>query len=409
VLLVDPVQESLGIADTEIALLQGAAFGLFYSVMGLPCGALVDRYDRRVVIAAGVLIWSVATVACGFAGSFWSLFLLRMLVGVGEATLSPGALALISDHFPAARRTLPISVYVSAGSLGSGFAMVAGGAAIAYLASRPVVIPGLPDAANWRAAFIVAGLPGLLIAALVLSVRKASTRPRGEAQPTPSDWSTAWRQLAAHRALYLGHFGAFALFGWLSYALLAWAPAVFIRVHGWSLSETGWRLGLTLLVAGPIGALLGGLYATRLRRRFTDGNLRTARAGLIGIVAPAVCAPLATNPQLALALFGIAIFFTAFPSGASAAAITESTPGQLRGKISAAYYLSMSVVGLICGPLSVALLTDYYFQAPERVGHSMALVAGLVGPLAALLLASALAPFRRLVERNIQGGAAARK
>jgi MFS family permease len=141
-LLVEPIKASLAIGDTQLSLLQGLAFGLFYAAMGLPCGMMIDRYSRRVVIACGVAVWSLATVACGLAGGFWTLFAARMLVGAGEAVLSPGALSLLSDHFPREKRVLAISLYVSAGSFGGGLAMVAGGAAIAWATAHPFVLPG---------------------------------------------------------------------------------------------------------------------------------------------------------------------------------------------------------------------------------------------------------------------------
>lgn len=141
-LLVEPIKASLELDDTGLSLLQGLAFGLFYATMGLPCGLMIDRYSRRTVIACGVAVWSLATIACGFAGGFWSLFAARMLVGAGEAVLSPGALSLLSDHFPREKRVLAISLYVSAGSVGGGLAMVAGGAAIAWATAHPFTLPG---------------------------------------------------------------------------------------------------------------------------------------------------------------------------------------------------------------------------------------------------------------------------
>ena len=396
-LLVEPIKAALQIADTQVSLLQGLAFGLFYAIMGLPCGRLVDRYSRRVVIAGGVALWSLATVACGFATGFWMLFAARMLVGVGEATLSPGALSLLSDHFPREKRVLPISLYVSAGSFGGGLAMIAGGAAIAWTASHPYLLPGGTVLEGWRATFVLVGLPGLLVAALLLTVREPVRRNEGGTSPRGAHtWSAAWDFMAERRGLFLRHYGAFALFAWLSYAMLSWAPTYFIRVHGWTLPEAGWRFGIVYLVAGSGGAVCGGVFSAWLRRReAVDANLRSAAWGVTAIVPAVVAAPLMSNPWLALALLGVAIFFTSFPSGASLTAISEVTPGALRGQVSAVYYLVMSFVGLAAGPLSVALCTDYLFQDPKRVGDSMALVSALIGPAAALLLWPALPHFRR--------------
>ncbi len=393
-LLVDPIRASLSIGDTQFSLLQGLAFGLFYALMGLPCGALVDRFDRRRVIAGGIALWSVATVSCGFAGGFWSLFAARMLVGIGEATLSPGALSLLSDAFVPEKRVLPMSIYVSAGSFGGGLAMVAGGAAMTYVANHPIALPGGMNLDGWRAAFVLVGLPGLAIAALMLTIREPARARMAVVAAAKPGWQTAWVFMRARRGFFLRHFGGFVLFSWLAYSILSWAPAFFIRVHGWTLAETGLRVGLAFLILGPLGAVSGGVFATRVRKSRTDGNLWSAAVGVAAIVVPSVAAPLAGNPYLSLALFGLALFFSAFPSGASATAISELTPGHLRGTVAAVYYLLMTVVGLTLGPLSVAALTDYFFVDPKRVGDSMALVAAVISPLAALLVASGLPAFR---------------
>ncbi len=277
-LLVEPIKATLAISDTQVSLLQGLAFGLFYALMGLPCGMLIDRFSRRVVIAFGIAIWSLATIACGFAGGFWSLFVARMLVGIGEATLSPGALSMLSDHFPREKRVLPTSIYVSAGSFGGGLAMIAGGAAIAWAASHPFRLPGGTLLEGWRATFVLVGLPGLLIAAMMLTVREPARRNEGDPSVRGAHaWSAAWGFLSERRGLFLRHFGAFALFAWLAYALLSWAPTYFIRVHGWTLPEAGWRFGLVYLGGGFSGAILGGVFAAWLRRRGqVDSNLRSA-------------------------------------------------------------------------------------------------------------------------------------
>lgn len=394
-LLVEPIKASLELDDTGLSLLQGLAFGLFYATMGLPCGLMIDRYSRRTVIACGVAVWSLATIACGFAGGFWSLFAARMLVGAGEAVLSPGALSLLSDHFPREKRVLAISLYVSAGSVGGGLAMVAGGAAIAWATAHPFTLPGGALLEGWRATFVMVGLPGLAIALLLRTVVEPPRRADTGVEVHAPGWRAAFAFMAERRELFLRHFGALALFGWTSYAMLAWFPAFFVRVHGWTLPEVGWRYGLVYLVCGGAGAACGGAFATWLRRRRpADGTLRTVALGMTLILPPSILATLVPSPWLSLVMIGFTVFLMSFPSGASVAAISEVTPGALRGRVSAVYYLVMSFVGLVFGPLSVALCTDHLFHDPARVGDSVALVAGVIGPLAAWLIWRALPAFR---------------
>ncbi len=378
-LLVDPIKLSLGIGDTQVSLLQGLAFGLFYALMGVPCGALVDRYDRRTIVAAGIALWSLATMVCGFATGFWILFTARMLVGIGEATLSPGALSLLSDLFPRERRVLPLSIYISAAAFGGGLAMLVGGAAISYITAHPLPLPFGGTLEPWRAAFVMVGAPGLAIALLLRTMPEPPRTADGASVAVHGGWSDAWRFMVERRDLFLRHYGGLALYALLAYAILAWGPAYFMRVHGWTLPQTGLRFGATYLVAGTLGAVAGGMFAARLRRLHVDGNLRSASIAITAFVLPAIAAPLMSDPWVSLGLYGVAIFFTSFPGGSSVTAITEVTPGRLRGQVSAYYYLAMAVVGFTLGPLSVALLNDYAFEDPRRVGDSLAVVAALVG------------------------------
>lgn len=158
-LLVEPIKADLGIGDTQIALLQGVAFGLCYAIMGFPLGWLADRRSRRGLIAAGSTLWGVATAWCGAAGSFTQLFMARVGVGVGEASLSPAALSTISDLFPREKRGLAIGFYTMAVSLGSGLALILGGAVLAWVATFPrISVPLLGPLAPWRMAFVSVGL-----------------------------------------------------------------------------------------------------------------------------------------------------------------------------------------------------------------------------------------------------------
>ncbi|MGH8237396.1 MAG: MFS transporter, partial [Steroidobacteraceae bacterium] len=135
-LLIEPIKVELSLNDTQIGLVQGMAFGLFYAVMGLPLGWLADRTSRRGLIAVGAALWCAATAACGLASSFVQLFLARIAVGVGEAALSPAAMSIISDSFPKERRAVPIGVYAAAAALGAGLALIVGGTVIQLVSNR---------------------------------------------------------------------------------------------------------------------------------------------------------------------------------------------------------------------------------------------------------------------------------
>jgi MFS family permease len=331
-LLVPAIKRDLLLSDTQISLLQGLAFGVFYTLLGLPLGLLADRGSRRGIIAAGAAVWSAMTAACGLAGTYLQLFLARVGVGVGEAALNPAALSMISDYFPAERRALPIGVYVSAGSLGGGMAMIIGGAVIAFAEGvGEVVVPALGTLRGWQLVFVLVALPGLLIPVLMALVREPARR--GARLEAPPRWTDFVGFLKERSRLLALHLGGFAVFSMLVYGLISWTPTLFMRTHGWTAERTGLLYGLTFLVCGVAGAVAGGALASRWRRAGrTDAALRVTAIGATAIVPPSALAPLVPDPHLSLLLWGVSTFFVSFPSGASVAALQEVAPNELRAQ-----------------------------------------------------------------------------
>jgi MFS family permease len=395
-LLVGPLKQGLDLTDTQVGMLQGLAFGLFYTLLGIPIGRLIDSWSRRNVIAIGAFLWCLMTAACGLAGSFAHLFLARVGVGVGEATMSPGALSMLSDYFAPARRALAISVYIAGGSLGSGVALIIGGTVIDHFVQRgPVHLPLLGVLQPWQSVFVAVGLTGLVAVALLLTVHEPPRRlGAGEHAGSAPSWREFGRFLAARRRLFVLHFGGMGLFSVLSYGLLAWAPTFFIRHHGWTATQVGITFGSIVALCGFVGVISGGAWATRRRAAgVADATLRTAAFGFAAIVLPAIAGPLLADPRLSLGCYALCAFFMAFPSGVSAAALQEVTPNRLRAQTSAVYYFAINLLGLGFGPVLVGLLTDRVFGDESRVGESLALSAVLLGPPAALMLYAALRPF----------------
>jgi MFS family permease len=395
-LLVVPLKESLSLSDTQVGLLQGLAFGVFYTLLGVPIGRLIDAWSRRNVIAIGCLLWCLATMTCGLAKSFGQLFLARVGVGVGEATVSPGSLSLLTDYFPPERRPFAISVYVAGGSLGAGAALIFGGAVIELVARfGEVRLPLFGGLEPWQSVFLIVGAAGFVAVALLMTVREPARQGVAAGDAVPG-WAEFGAFLRERASLFALHFSGFALFSTLCYGMLAWAPTFFIRRHGWSASEIGVSLGVAIAVFGAAGVITGGYLGTRLRARgVADATLRTAAWGVLAISAPAALAPLVPDPRAALALYALATFFMAFPSGVSAAALQEVTPNRLRAQTSALYYFAINLVGLGLGPLHVALLTDGVFADEAHVGESLALSAAVLGPIGGALMFMALRDFRR--------------
>lgn len=393
-LLIDPIKADLGLSDTQIALLQGLAFGLFYTAMGLPIGWLVDRVSRRRVIAAGVTTWCIATAACGMSGNFWQLFLARMGVGAGEATLSPAAISMIGDNFPPEKRAFPISVYSAASSIGAGLALMVGGAVIGAVASSPeVTLPLIGTVAPWQATFLIVGLSGLVVVLLLAFVTEPARRDPPAAHVAGAGLIA---HLKRHPAFHLRHLGGMSLYCILIYGVLSWMPAYFMRSFGWSPAITGFRYGFVVLVFGGFGLSAAGWLASHLAQRGVAAASLKITGWSILIVTPLmIAACLAGDGWTALAILAPAMIAFTASGGIAVAALCEAAPGTLRGRVAALYYFTLGIVGLTIGPVSVALVTEHVFADPKALGPAIALCTAVLGPVAGLLVLSAIPAFRR--------------
>lgn len=406
-LLIEPIKHDLALSDTQIALVQGMAFAVFYSAMGLPLGWLADRMSRRLLVAIGAGAWCLATAACGLAGNFVQLFLARIGVGVGEAALSPAALSIISDSFPKERRALPIAIYAAAAAVGAGLALIVGGSVIGLLGSAgQVEVPLLGALAPWQAAFVAVGLFGLVLLPLMATVVEPVRRDDHSSLRTAPQRID--RFVREHASFMVRHYAAVSVYTVLIYGALAWIPAHLIREFGWTPAEVGLRYGLVFLVFGSAGAVAGAALANALARRgVAQAPLVVTALGMLlgGLLVGA--AAWSDDGWRALGWYAPGLLCLTLPGGTAIQVIQEAVPNALRGQASALYYLLNSLLGLTVGPLAVALLTDHWFEDPRRIGDSLALVAIVVGPATALLSWTTRAPFARMTAA-IAADAAAR-
>ena len=397
-LLVGPIRADLGLTDTEISLLQGFAFAVFYTSCGIPLGVLADRVSRRWLIAIGITVWSVMTAACGLARSFGQLFAARVGVGVGEAALSPPAYSMIADLFPPERRGRAASVYYMGVQLGSSLALLVGGPLI-ELASRigPLEFPYIGVVRPWQLAFIAVGLPGILVALVVATLTEPPRRcPPGLGGSSGISWAA---HFSRHRRAYAGHFAGFALLSLVAYGIGAWAPTFMSRTYGWGPGSIGLLYGVLTLTVGTTGVYAGGWLADWLRKGGRpDAPLRAACIGAAAIWLPAATAPLMPSAGLAVLLAVPNTFLLGFPFGIAAAAIQEITPSNLRGRATALYLFFSTLVGLGAGPTVVALVTDHVFRDDQMLRYSLSLVSGTLIPIVVGILAVTLRPFRLAVE-----------
>lgn len=393
-LLVDPIRRDLQISDFQISLLQGLAFSLFFCLAGLPIGRLVDRSHRRNIVGLGITFWSLMTAAAGLAQTYWQLFLTRAGVGVGEAALGPAAYSIISDYFPKSRLPLALGVFTLGTALGSGAAFAIGGLVGGLANQDDFVLPVLGTVHGWQLAFMLVGLPGLLVAALMLTVRepvRRHTMAGGQAVPI----SAVAAFLRARRRLALGYVLGMSLAFCVTYALLAWMATYFIRAHGMPVERIGPVLGAMILVLSTLGIFCGGWIASALLRRgHRDATLRTAAWSLAASLPFLVAAPLLPTPAAALLAFGPGLFLSSIFISLGTSTIQLVTPNEMRGQVSALGLMLTTVAGSVLGPSLVAAGTDFLFADEARIGHAIALTCAVALPLAVAALAWSLAPLR---------------
>jgi MFS family permease len=405
-LLVEPIKRDLGLTDTRMSVLIGFAFVSFYVLMGIPISRLVDSYSRRLIIGVGVASWSVMTALCGLANNFWQLFAARVGVGVGESCNGPATYSMLSDLFPREKLPKAIAVLNFGFMFGSGLAYIVGGTVIQIVSSRPdISLPLLGTLRPWQLAFIIVGLPGLLVAALVGTIREPARRGLmpgsardGSRRALPVreiiDFLRANRH--AYGPLFLGT-GIKAL---LAFGTSVWVPAFMIRKFGWTIGDVGLAVGLILLTVAPLGLLCGGALAERLARRgYADANLRVVLIASIALIPTSILFPLMPTATWALTLIAVNTFIGSLGPGPQNAALQVITPNQMRGQVTALFLAVFNLIGFGLGPTFIALLTDYLFGADSFLPYSLALAAAILGPIAVYVIWRGLKPYGESVVR----------
>lgn len=407
-LLVQPIKRDLRLTDTEMSLLLGLAFVLFYMFIGLPLARFVDTRTRKLILATGITVWSLATAGCGLAQNFWQLFACRVGIGAGESINGPATYSMIADYFPKDRLPRAIAVLQLGFIAGGGMSLLIGAFVIHLLADLgDIPVAGIGIVRNWQVVFFLVGLPGLLVALLMLTVPEP--RRRGRVMQGPAK---AMPMLLVVRYLLLNWrvFGPMYLGLACSATILAatnlWQAAFFQRTFGWTAPQFGLAAGLLSLLVSPIGLVIG----TRLNDRFAragrdDANMRVLLVAQLVRVPAAILAPLMPNPFLALAFVGVTQASAMIGAPSQNAALQVITPNEMRGQVTALYLFVFTVVGTAVGPTVVALITDYVFASPQQIGYAMALAAGVLGPIGAVTYGLGVAPYgRAAAELRLGGG-----
>lgn len=348
-ILAEPIARDLKLSDTQIGLLTGLAFALFYTVLGLPIARYADRpaTSRPRLIAVALAVWSGMTALCGLAQNYTQLLLARIGVGAGEAGCTPAAHSLISDIVPRERRASALAFYALGIPVGTLLGMIVGGQ--------------LADAIGWRRAFVVVGLPGVALALVVAFVlkdpRRHATTEEKAAAPAALTSRETLRLIFGSRALVLLMIAA-SLAAFLSYGKTTWATIFFQRTHGLSPGEVGLYFGLLNGVFAIAGTWLGGRIADRWGATNRRHVLTAPALGLL-IAAPlAYLAYSAPTWQSALAILALPTLLNSLYYGPTYSAVQGLVKPQARAMAAAVLLFFQNLIGLGLGPLFFGMLSD---------------------------------------------------
>ena len=395
-LLIEPIKADIGVSDEQMGYLVGVAFALFYTTMGLPMGWLADRIPRNKLLSVGILIWSASTAASGLAKSFTSLFVARIFVGAGEATLGPCAVSLISDLVPERNRAKAIAVYSSAISIGAGLAYIVGGQVYAWAQATDFsTIPIIMDLRPWQIVFVCFGLPGFLLAAMVMLL----TEPR---QSLPTTSHTTSSSPYGHFRKHWKLFALVLLFPSVMNAIAhsqAFIAPLFARNWGWNPVELSVYLGAMLLIIAPAFAVLGGGIIDRLHNKgVADGSMRVMQVGILIIIPPAIATPLVPTAYMALGLHAVQLIGINLVIAAGLPTLLRIVPKDMRGISTALYLMVINLTALLLGPTMVGIITDRVFGDEMMLKYSMAIVATVFSSLALVFMPMVIRTYRQALE-----------
>ena len=407
-LLIQPIKQSLQVSDTEMGLLAGIGFALFYTVMGVPLARLADSGNRKWLIIAGASLWTLMTAASSLADSYTDLLITRIGVGVGEATLTPAAMSMIADYFTRDRVSRAIGTYSIGVYLGAGLALLGGSAVVQLISGMDLSAGMFRDFAPWQLAFLAAAVPGILVVLSMLTVREP---PRQELSGAAADVRTTpplrevFAFMGANKRLLVGHFIGYGLVGTAVTAYLVWAPEMLRRSFDIPIGSAGFAYGMLLVTLGALGPFVGGWWAQRAAARGEpDAEIAVSIRALVCLAPFAVAGPLMPTFAGAVVVLAPAVFLLSLPQGLAPAVLQLVAPNRMRGQVLSAFVLCAVIFAYTIGPTAVPIAAGKVFGDEDALDKGMALVGGLCVPLGALALAWARRPFGEAMRAGGRSG-----
>jgi MFS family permease len=398
-LLLQPIKHDLGLSDLKMGELIGLAFAVLYLPLNFPMSLVSDRKSRKIIIAIGVTIWSLSTAACGLARGYWSMFAARAGLGAGECVNGPATYSLLGDSFP--REKLPRAMGIlNLGFVGgTALSLILGGGVIAAVIKSHIVVPVLGAIGGWHLVFFAIGLPGLVVAALMLTIAEPARRG------VNVERATGWRSffevfpfLRANMRFYGCMFASVLINGVIIYGGQNFRPAFFYRSYHWSPQLYGVVFGVASLIAIPFGLLAGVWLCERWNKRHNDGNMRVA------LLAYALAIPfnagftLMPNGWLAVVCGAVGAGLAMMAGPPVVAAFQSITPSHVRAQVNSLYLLLFSGITGILGPIVIGWLTDLQHDE-NKLGLVIAVVSAIGLPIALGIQAFAVKPFGQMIGR----------
>ncbi|WP_404711057.1 MFS transporter [Sphingomonas sp. MMS24-J13] len=396
-MVIEMVKRDFALTDLQLSLLLGPAGVFFYLVIGIPMARLVDIHPRNIVLACGIAVWSGMTAICGITQGYASLFLTRMVSGVGGSAHGPGTYSMLADYFPPKKLPRAIAGLQIGYVVGTGGASIVGGALIGYTSGwRPSEIAGLVIH-SWQWVLIIVGLPGLIVAALTWALPEPARRGRihtADSLPFRAVMAEVWTRRRVYFPLMFG----LGLSQVEVMGIIDWRMPFFQRTYGWTPAQVGAWSGLTVFIAFPLGLLIGTTMTEWLSKRHRDAPVRATAIMMACCLPFSLLAPLMPTAPLSLIMTGFSGALGMAGAVPQNAAIQTVTPNQMRGQITALYLFSYTVFGAL-GSFVVALITRFVVGDESKLWLSMMIAVGAILPIAVVAVALAIRPYGREVAR----------
>ena len=399
-MLVEPIKQDFNLSDSQIALLGGAAFSIFYAIMALPIGYAVDRYKRTKVLGIGIFLWSLMTALAGLANSFGKLFGARIGVAVGEAVMAPVSVSLVSDSFPESKQGKPMGIITAGVYIGIGITLLGGGFLIDYLTSiGGITLPLIGYLKPWQATFMIVGIPGLVLALAAFYLKE----PQRIEQQVDYDQlvgrKNVFIHLKEHRKTLVPMFGGLIFMALIFYSFSFWAPTMMIRTFNISLTEVGFTLGVITIISSITGTIIAGSAVDYLRNRnYSDAPVRAAMIAVILALPPIISLSFVQSELSAWICISLYLLFISSFAPLGLLAISGVSTGNVKGQTAAIHAFLMMAFGLSLGPQLTAFFTDFVFVDPNLLINSISLTGLIVLPISALLFKLSLSRYRESSE-----------